>query len=58
MKKYKVEITETLQRVIEIEAESSDEAYKIAKDRYEDFDIVLDYDDFIDYKIKLVDDYF
>ena len=52
MGKYKVEISETLQRVIEVEAESLSEAVtKVCKD-YADGEIVLDGMDFVGYEIK------
>ena len=34
MKKYKVEITETLKKIVEVEAESAQAARQIVKDRY------------------------
>lgn len=50
--KYKVEITETLQKVIEIEAESLTKAImKVAAD-YKYGEIVLDSMDFVGYEIK------
>ena len=36
MKKYKVEITETLKKIVEVEAESAQAARQIVKDRYHD----------------------
>lgn len=44
MKKYIVEITETLQKQIEIEAKSESEAIKIAEQMYRKQQIVLDAD--------------
>ena len=50
--KYKVEITETLQKVIEVEAKSlSDAITKVATD-YDDGEIVLDAMDFVGYGIN------
>ena len=34
--KYKVEITETLKKIVEVDAESAAAARKIVKDRYHD----------------------
>ena len=45
MKKFKAKFTEKLSRVVEIEAESKDDAYAIADNMYENEEIVLDYDD-------------
>lgn len=42
---YKVEVTEVLSRVVEIEAVNSDEAAEIVSDMYHGEDIVLDYND-------------
>ena len=36
MNKYKVEITETLKKIVEVEAESAPAARQIVKDRYHD----------------------
>lgn len=48
MKKYKVVITETLQRVVEIETNSQEEAIEIANKNYENEEIVLDSSDYVD----------
>lgn len=45
-KTYKIEIEETLQRVVEIEANSLDEAIDIAQNRYSNEEYVLDYEDY------------
>ena len=54
MKKYTIEITETLQRQIEIKANSFDEAYSIIKEKYHNGEIVLDSNDYIDTDFKLI----
>lgn len=54
MNKYSVEITETLQKTIEVEAENATEAYKKVNAMYRDEDIVLDSEDFIDFDIDVV----
>lgn len=48
MKEFNIEISETLQKVISIEAESEKEALKIAKEKYRNEEIILDYTDFKD----------
>ena len=45
-KTYKIEIEETLQRIVEIEANSLDEAIDIAQNRYSNQEYVLDYQDY------------
>lgn len=50
--KYQIEITETLQKVVEVEARSLSEAItKVATD-YSNGEIVLDGMDFVGYEIK------
>lgn len=50
---YQVEITETLQRVIEVEAESEEDAIEMIEEQYKDEDIVLDYSNFMGYDIDI-----
>ena len=45
---FNVIVTETLQRVCEIEAENEDEALEILEEKYYDEEIVLDDSDLID----------
>lgn len=46
MKKYKVTITETLERVVEVEAEDYEEAVGIVEGAYRRGDIILVSDDY------------
>ncbi len=46
MKTFKIEVIETLSRIIEIEANSSDDAYLKVKEMYDSEEIVLDSDDY------------
>ena len=46
--KYLVEISETLQRKVEIEADNPSDAIQTAKDKYYNSEIVLDADDIVD----------
>lgn len=52
MKKFNVEVVETLSRVVEIEAKDYNEAVLKVADKYHNEDIVLDYNDLekTDYK--------
>ncbi len=52
MKTFEFEITETLQRVVEVKAESSEIAFKIVKESYQNEEIVLDDSDFVGKEIK------
>lgn len=54
--KYKVEITEALQRTVEVEAKDEGKAYQIVKDMYRNEKIVLSADDYIDTKIEVLSD--
>lgn len=45
MSKYQVEIVETLSRVIDIEANSYEESLDKAKDKYDNSDTILDWED-------------
>lgn len=48
METFKIEVKETLSRVIEIEANSADEAFSKIQDLYEKEEIVLDADDYVE----------
>jgi|LSQX01.3.fsa_nt_gb hypothetical protein len=52
MTTYKIEITETLSRVIKIEAPSAEEAIDKAREMYRAEEIVLDGDDWVGTKIE------
>lgn len=45
MAKYNVEIVETLSRIVEIEANSYEDAESIAEEMYDKADIILDWED-------------
>lgn len=51
MAKFYVEIVETLIRGIPVEAESAEEAEKMIEERYANGEIILDYNDFLDWEI-------
>ena len=53
--KYKIEITETLQKTIEIDADDIDEALLKVKHLYKDEKIILDDTSYIDTEFKAVD---
>ena len=55
MAKFKVNITETLSRTIEVEAESKSDAKDMVRAIYDNEDLVLDYSDFEEVEIKIVD---
>ncbi len=45
--KYYVSVTETLNKVVSVDAESEEQAKQKVQDAYDNSDIVLDSDDFI-----------
>jgi hypothetical protein len=54
MKTYKVEVFESLARVVEIEANSPEEATEKVKKLYEKEEIVLDYSDFGNVEFNII----
>ncbi len=48
METFKIEVQELLSRVVEVEAESRDEAISKINIQYEKTEIVLDYNDFVE----------
>ncbi|MDO9213053.1 MAG: DpnD/PcfM family protein [Methylococcales bacterium] len=51
LKKYQIEITETLQRIVEIEAASLDDAISEIQKQYKDEEIILDSSDYVETNI-------
>lgn len=54
--KYKIRVTETLEREVEIEANTEDIAVTIAEERYKKEEIVLDSGDFDTVDFNIVND--
>lgn len=52
MKRFNVEVTETLQRTIQVEAETREAAERQANALWCDGEVVLDYDDFVEASFK------
>lgn len=48
MEIFKIEVKETLSRIVEVEADSIESAFSIVQDKYKVEEIVLDNDDFVD----------
>ena len=53
--KYKIEITETLQKTVEIEANNKNEAILKIKHLYKNEEVTLDDTSYIDTKFQVVD---
>lgn len=56
MKTYRVVVTETLQRIVYVDAKSAEEAKDKVEERYHNEDIVLDSSDYQDTEIEVVED--
>lgn len=54
MKNYKVQITEYLTKIINIEAETEEEAYDKAKELYNNEEVILDYNDITQTEIEII----
>lgn len=48
MKTYYISITETLNKIVEVHAETSEEALQKAEDAYDNGEVELDYNDYVD----------
>jgi len=57
METFKIEVKETLSRIIEIEANSMDEAYSKVREMYRNEEIVLDENDYVDTDFIEIEDY-
>lgn len=55
MPKFRVIITETLERVVEVTAPDEERAMEIIFDQYRDEDIVLNADDYVDTAFDIVE---
>ena len=53
MKKYRIEVTEVLSRIVETDAENEDDAVEIVRQMYRNCDIVLDASDYIETEISV-----
>ena len=56
MKRYYVSVTETLNKVVSVDAESKEEALRKVQDAYDGCDIILDSENFSCERIELGDD--
>ena len=56
MKRYYVSVTETLNKVVSVDAESEKEAVQKVQDAYDGCDIILDSENFSCERVELGDD--
>ena len=54
MKTFNIEITETLQKQIEVSAKDQDDAIDQIRKMYSDGEIVIDSEDFMDFDIECI----
>lgn len=52
MKTYYISVTETLNKIIEVQAESSEEALRKAEDAYDADEFELDHGDYVDVEFE------
>lgn len=55
MKTFNFEITEILQKTIQINADNASEAYRIIKDMYDNEEVVLYTEDYLETEISLLE---
>lgn len=55
MKTFKIEVKEILSRIIEVKAENEEEALNHIQEQYQEEEIVLDSNDFIDTEFNIID---
>ena len=53
MKKYRIEVTEVLSRIVEMDAENEDDAVEMVKQLYRNCDIVLDASNYVETEISV-----
>jgi len=56
MKKYRIQVSEVLSRVVEVVAHDEDEAMQFVKAMYRDCDLVLDASDYVLTEFSVKDD--
>ena len=53
MKKFRIEVTEVLSRIVETDAESEEDAVETVRRMYQNCDIVLDASDYVETEIDV-----
>lgn len=54
--KFQVAITETLNKIIEVEASGEEEAYNLAYDGFEDGTYTLEEEDHLDFEVEVLEE--
>ena len=55
--KVQVEVIETLSRIVEVEVTTEQEAHQLVNEMYQNEEIVLDENDYVDTEIVVLKDY-
>ena len=53
MTRYRIEVTEMLSRIVEMDAENEDDAVEMVRQMYRNCDLVLDASDYIETEISV-----
>ena len=53
MTKYRIEVSEVLSRIVEMEAENEDDAVEMVRQMYRNCDLVLDASDYVETEISV-----
>ena len=53
MTKYRIEVTEVLNRIVEMEAEKEDDAVEMVRQMYQNCNLVLDASDYVETEISV-----
>ena len=53
MTKYRIEVTEVLNRIVEAEAENEDDAVEMVRQMYRNCELVLDASDYVETEISV-----
>lgn len=53
MKKYRIEVSEVLSRIVETEAKNEDEAVEMVRQMYRNCEVVLDASDYVETEISV-----
>ena len=53
MTRYRIEVTEMLSRIVEMDAENEDDAVEMVRQMYRNCDLVLDASDYVETEISV-----
>ena len=56
MKKYRIEVTEVLSRIVETDADNEEDAVEMVRQMYRNCELVLDSSDYVETEISVKDE--